>query len=252
MTGKTLTATPHPKIHASPAEKHAAKRSLWALAIFAVLVVGFVWLAREVRDAETLTLDTRILMEIREESRTALNRPIIWLTNSGGSVVVPIVTLLMVVWLFVKRHVNAAFKLILGVGGASLIGLVLKSFYARARPELWDRLVVEHSFSFPSGHAIASAALAASLITISWHTKWRYWVAVPAVLWMLGIAFTRLYLGVHYPSDIVAGWCVGLGWVALVNYIFGRTHREHGEKEGTLSMHARPQKTGHQNVSVAD
>jgi undecaprenyl-diphosphatase len=63
---------------------------------------------------------------------------------------------------------------------------------------------------------MASSALAFSLIVIFWRTRWRWWIIAAGVLYMVTIGFTRLYLGVHYPTDIIGGWVVSMGWVAIV------------------------------------
>jgi undecaprenyl-diphosphatase len=122
--------------------------------------------------------------------------------------------LTVILWL--KRRRYAALALAAGVGGAAAMNLVLKYLFERTRPDLWTRLVHETSFSFPSGHAMASSALAFSLIVIFWRTRWRWWIIAAGVLYMVTIGFTRLYLGVHYPTDIIGGWVVSMGWVAIV------------------------------------
>ena len=219
----------NPKIVKKPLttiQKRATKRSLWVIALFALLMSGFIALAREVRDAETMKLDTAVLHEVHELSHAMLDAPIIWLTNLGGPSVVPVITAVIVIMLFMMRRNTAALKIALSVGGAGIINLILKSFFGRTRPELWDRLVTEHSFSFPSGHAMASTALAASVIAVTWGTRWRYWMITLGLGYMLTIGFTRLYLGVHYPTDIIAGWMVAIAWVSLINWIFSRTRKQ--------------------------
>lgn len=211
----------------SKPQKKATSRSLWAVGLFAILMAGFLALAREVRDAETLKFDDAVLESVHALSRTTFDLPIIWLTNFGGPAIVPVVTMFIVLALFIKRCNTAALKVALSVGGAGIINLVLKSIFERSRPELWQRLVNEGTFSFPSGHAMASSALAASLIVVTWNTRFRYLVIATGIIYTISIGFTRLYLGVHYPTDIIAGWMVSVAWVALINWIFTRTHKKH-------------------------
>ena len=104
----------------------------------------------------------------------------------------------------------------MGVGGAALLNMVLKLIFERPRPDLWEQLIIETSFSFPSGHAMASSALAFSVIAIAWNTRFRWYAVGVGVLFMLVIGFSRLYLGVHYPTDVLAGWFVSGAWVLLV------------------------------------
>lgn len=102
-----------------------------------------------------------------------------------------------------------------GVAGAGAIAYGLKHIVARPRPELWERLA-ETGYSLPSGHAVASMAVALCVAAMLWRTKWRRLAVVLGSLYVLLIGFTRLYLGVHYPTDIMAGWLLSAAWVGLV------------------------------------
>jgi membrane-associated phospholipid phosphatase len=96
-----------------------------------------------------------------------------------------------------------------------LINQVMKLFFAKSRPELWTRLISEHSFSFPSGHAVGSMVVygfIAYILAKELPTYRRYVDAVSSIL-IIAIGFSRLYLGVHYPTDIIAGYGVGLLWL---------------------------------------
>lgn len=200
--------------------KHIALRLLFTLVLFIVCVGFFSKLAWDVRERETLSIDVSILHWVHGMSKPWLDGATRFATQLGGVLFVPIFTGLLVVWLWFKQSRNHALLIITGVGGASMLSLALKLLFARARPELWAHLVQETSFAFPSGHAIASAALVASIVAALWFTRWRYLAMGLGALYMLIIGFTRLYLGVHYPSDIIAGWLVAIGWVAAVAVIF--------------------------------
>jgi len=200
--------------------KHIAVRLLIALVLFMVCVLVFAKLAWDVRERETLPLDTSILTWIHTFSAPWLDTTARLTTQLGGSLLVPIFTLILTGWLWIKRYHNHALLIFVGVGGASVLSLALKALFARSRPELWHHLVHETSFSFPSGHALASAALAASIVAALWFTRWRIVAIIVGAVYVLVIGFTRLYLGVHYPTDILAGWLVAVAWVAAVAVIF--------------------------------
>lgn len=194
----------------------------WQLiaATFLFLIVpifGFVQLADEVREEETLAYDEAVLLAVNSLELPWLNATTAAATELGGFIGVVVITVgLALLLLWHRGDRKRAVTLGIGVGGAALLNVLLKAYYQRDRPELWERIITENSYSFPSGHAMASSALAISLILLSWPTKWRRWVIASGLIYMVGIAFTRLYLGVHYPTDIIAGWAVSISWVATV------------------------------------
>jgi undecaprenyl-diphosphatase len=108
----------------------------------------------------------------------------------------------------------------LGVGGSMLLTQVIKRIAMRPRPDLWLSIRPEHTFSFPSGHAMDTAALAAALFFIMPLHRRGWWALAP--LFALGVGWARMYLGVHFPSDVLAGWSSGAGWVLLVQLVFSK------------------------------
>ena len=183
--------------------------------LFAAASAGFVKIANEVTERETKVFDESVLNRVHDLANHTLDTLAVMTTDIGGWMVI-VWGLLILGWLIYKNAWNKVIVLIAGLGGAEILNLMLKALFARPRPELWERLVVEQSFSFPSGHAMASSALAFVIMYILWDSKWRWWGVAGASLFMIFIGFTRLYLGVHYPTDIVAGWCVSGAWVGLV------------------------------------
>ncbi len=179
----------------------------------------FIELADEVRDRETLFFDEGILRTVNSFSTPALDTFTVGFTQLGGVQGVFVLTLGIALLLLGRKKRRSAAILVVGVAGAGLLNVFLKSIFQRDRPELWERILTENSFSFPSGHAMASSALALSLIVVFWPTRWRWPVLVGALVYMVGIGLTRLYLGVHYPTDVIAGWIVSAAWVALVMLI---------------------------------
>lgn len=203
---------------------HTLSTPTWRLIIvtFAILTVpvfAFVQLADEVRERDTVWFDEAVLRAVNTLSTPWLDAAVAGVTELGGVIGVIVLTAGFSVLLWRRRHRLRTVQLLLGVIGAVLLNVLLKSVFQRDRPELWERIVTENSYSFPSGHAMASSALALSLVVLLWPTRWRWLVVVGALLYMLIIAFTRLYLGVHYPTDILAGWAVSAAWVAAVGGI---------------------------------
>lgn len=176
----------------------------------------FLQLADEVYDKKPILLDTQIIMALHRAASSPLTSFMKFITHGGDVIFILIFTILLVGFLFMQKRRSDASAVLASVGGAAFINVVLKIFFQRTRPSLFVAFVNEKSFSFPSGHAMGSSALAFSLVIMSWRTKYR-WLAVSlAVAYVLLIGISRVYLGVHYPSDIIAGWCVSAIWVVLV------------------------------------
>src|SRR5690606_17980110 len=111
--------------------------------------------------------------------------------------------------LLARRWREAAFASV-SFTGSALLNLGTKQFFQRERPSLWDSIAPETTFSFPSGHAMGPATLAAVVVLLAWHTRWRWPVLLLAALFTGMVGVSRMYLGVHYPSDVLGGWAAGL------------------------------------------
>jgi len=203
---------------------HKKPKLLLALAfgVFIASVGTFASLADEVREGGTLSFDNAVLLAINAQSSPLLDTVFVIGTNLGGVFVVAFTTAFLIAMLVLKRQYSKALLTAIIIGGTTLANLFLKLFFERSRPELWERLVVEQSFSFPSGHAMASMALGLTIILLTWNTRWRVLALVMSILYIFFIAASRLYLGVHYPTDILAGWIVSSLWVAGVTSILYR------------------------------
>src|SRR5690606_17364220 len=89
----------------------------------------------------------------------------------------------------------------------------------------WPPLAPETSFSFPSGHAMQSMALATALLVLAWNTRWRWPVLLAGAAFTGIVGLSRVYLGVHFPSDVLAGWCASLAWAVGLALLFRRRGR---------------------------
>lgn len=117
-----------------------------------------------------------------------------------------------------KRWRSLAYLLTASVGSI-IINRTAKELMHRVRPQLWQSIAPESSFAFPSAHAMTSITLVAILVFLTWASSWRWLVLIFGSLYVIAIAWCRLYLGVHFPSDILAGWMVALGWTIGVSLI---------------------------------
>lgn len=136
--------------------------------------------------------------------------------GSPGLLVPVVILIAAVLWMCHMRRDGAL--LVLGLGGSGLLDTALKLHFKRLRPDVPWAFVHEHSFSFPSGHSVGAVVLYGSLTYLVWSRLEAAWqraaVIVAALVLITGIGLSRVYLGVHYPTDIAAGYAVGLIWLA--------------------------------------
>ncbi|MBD2314492.1 phosphatase PAP2 family protein [Desertifilum sp. FACHB-1129] len=192
------------------------------LAIAAFAMWLFATLAEDVLDKETHALDTAILLALQRIHTPLLDQVMEGITFLGEPDVLLVVSLLLGGILLWRNHRSQA--TILAIAGVGAVGLNywLKILFARDRPALWDRVIDVRFYSFPSGHAMISFAIygAIAYLAITHYPRWRWLIITFTSLLILAIGFSRLYFGVHWPTDIVAGYTAGLIW--LIACIFSR------------------------------
>lgn len=213
----------------SPRQKRSLHRIIWRYLVstvfFWVPAVIFLALANEVLENEPLQADVAILTQVHTFTTTFLTKFFTIITTLGSApvVIAGVVTAGAAMW-YLKRRRDALF-LIFAAGGTSAINIVFKLIFSRERPDLWQHLVIEDGYSFPSGHAMISCALALAVIMLAWHTRYRWLAVASGVLYTFLVGISRLYLGVHFPSDIVAGWCVSVLWIITLHQVLKRHER---------------------------
>ncbi|MBO3460468.1 phosphatase PAP2 family protein [Aetokthonos hydrillicola Thurmond2011] len=157
--------------------------------------------------------DIPILLAIHQTAQPYLDVLAVILAKIGSpKTLTPILLLIALTLFFQKRWRLGSYFITTGLG-STIINFAAKEFIHRARPHLWESTYHKVGFAFPSGHAMASMTFAALLVILAWETRWRLVALVFGILFVPTIAWTRLYLGVHFPSDILAGWLVSLAWV---------------------------------------
>lgn len=206
----------------------------WAFLLLAFVLVALpLWafgeLAEEVLEGEPLAGDEELLRLLQTTSSSAADRVFLFLSEIGYAWgVIPVDIALILALAIGRRWRSAAFALVAIVGSA-LINLVAKHSFQRDRPALWESIAPEPTYSFPSAHAMGSATLACVLVLLAWRTRWRWPVLAVAVVFVVGVGLSRVYLGVHYPSDILAGWTAAIAWTVAIYIAFFRRswHRWH-------------------------
>jgi membrane-associated phospholipid phosphatase len=188
-----------------------------------VPLIGFGALAEDVWTTERIAWDLPILMFMYQHNSPWTTTLMIFVSEVGYAWGVVPIDLLIFGFLLLRRRWGDAIFWLLAVGGAGLLNIVAKLLFQRTRPDLWLSPSPESTFSFPSGHAMGSMALVSTLLVLLWPTRWRWPTLILGAIFVLLVSVSRVYLGVHYPSDILAGWCASLGWVLGISAVlYGR------------------------------
>lgn len=184
-------------------------------------------LAEEVAEGDT-GLDNRIADELHEHATRPLTEFFEAVTTLGNGIVLAGVAAIAAYLLARRRYYAEAVLMVLAYGGAQVLSYSLKLAFRRDRPFFTDPLATLSTYSFPSGHATVSIAVygALSLVLVRRLTgPARVVCLAAAVLLVSLIGFSRLYLGVHFLSDVLAGFSVGLAWLALCVVVLDLHHR---------------------------
>jgi undecaprenyl-diphosphatase len=195
-------------------------------ALVAACVTLFIKIADEVMEGETRAFDEAILLSLRSGDNHQNPIGPWWLEvlfsdfTSLGSAAVLVFMALVVCGYFVL--IRRYFRAVLVIGsfiGAQILNSVLKFGFARPRPSIVAPLGEVHTLSFPSGHAMLSAVIYLTLGILLASTQKqrgiRWYIMGVAVVIALLVGGSRVYLGVHYPTDVIAGWAAGLAWACL-------------------------------------
>ncbi|MFC4347623.1 phosphatase PAP2 family protein [Kordiimonas lipolytica] len=145
-------------------------------------------------------------------------KAVLGLTHLGDTITLIIFSLLTISWLLLRKQKAAAIYFLVMAGGSFLLSAVLKAIFGRARPDIVEHVVHASSASFPSGHTLRSAAVFLSLLLLArlYSQALRgFGFALAVFVLFMGIGVSRIYLGVHWPSDIIFGWLVAGFWVSL-------------------------------------
>lgn len=163
--------------------------------------------------------DEQILLKIHATESPQLTQVAKTLTRFGGFKGGLLLDAGVSLVLLLYRRWRSLIYFLLTVIGSGFINRTAKEFLHRVRPHLWESAAPQLDFAFPSGHATTSMTLVAALVILTWGSRWCWLVALSGGSFVITIAWTRLYLGVHFPTDILAGWLVSLAWAIGVSLV---------------------------------
>jgi undecaprenyl-diphosphatase len=239
-----------------PRFRRPRDRQELSILVGAIVILALIWifatLAGEVMEGDTRQFDEWVLGALREPADPGLLRGPKWLASGaqdltalGSPTVLGLTVLVVTGYLFLHGlYRNGMFIFVASVGGW-VLNWLLKAAFARSRPDIVPHLREVMSSSFPSGHALTSAAvyltLGALLMRIAEGRLAKYYCIAIAMLLTVLVGSSRVFLGVHYPTDVVAGWLIGMSW-ALLCWVVERTlerraglkrEKEQVEKQGS-------------------
>lgn len=209
---------------------------LWGLLLALSALLLFAWIAEEMLEGDTVQFDSEVRAAVHQHSTAYITTVMKALTILGSSTVMAPLSVFTLALCYIRRKFHALRALAATFAGALLLEFLLKEAFHRPRPMPFFDLPRPASFSFPSGHALFSFCFFAGTAVIlsprlkSSGARVALWLVTSVLIF--GIGFSRVYLGVHYPSDVVAGYLGGLVWVATVKFV-NELHRRNVAREWT-------------------
>lgn len=200
---------------------------LSAAIVFFVVMWVFVQLADDAPEGDYLVLENRVMQALRPGGEPLGGRVGVEamrdVTAMGGAVVIVTMTLLILGHLWMSRRYRVALLIAVATAGGQAINAVAKHAFARERPEATLHLVEVRSPSFPSGHSMAASVfyltVGALLARTTQRRREKAYLMGCAILLTVAVGFSRVYLGVHYPTDVLAGWCLGAAWAIVCWFV---------------------------------
>ena len=199
------------------------------VALGALILIAAAWLfgaiAEDVvnHDAFLGGIDIRVARWLHARATPALTSTMIFISYLGAPLATIVIGLASAVFFLWQRQRYAFLALVLAVPGGALLNVITKYAIARHRPTFADPILTLTSYSFPSGHALGSTVLYGVLAAVAVWTvtnrRWRVLTVASASLLIVLVSFSRIYLGVHYLSDVVAGVLGGIVWLALCLFV---------------------------------
>ncbi|MGI8748795.1 MAG: phosphatase PAP2 family protein [Deinococcus sp.] len=188
---------------------------LVVLLLILVPLAVFAKTAQEVWAEGGFGFDQPTLLFIHQYASPTLDRVMVVITTLAGFYSLPFITLAVCLLFWLRHHRCWAVFLLVAVAGSGALMLTIKALFRRVRPHLWISPAPETDYGFPSGHSITSARKRLTLVLLAWPTRYRWPALLLGAVGSLLVGLSRLYLGVHYPSDVIAAWAVGVLWTAV-------------------------------------
>ncbi len=191
---------------------HGWKMALWFFCLLLPLW-GFAVLVGELHEKDVFAFDSLLLNALHGFATPGRDHFFVLMSKLGYLWGVIPLDVIILLWLAATKRFRPGLFFGVAVIGSAILNIAAKTYFARVRPDLWLSIAPETSYSFPSGHAMGSATLATAVILLCWRTRARWPITIVATAFALLVSVSRIYLGVHFPSDILAGWLAAIAWV---------------------------------------
>jgi undecaprenyl-diphosphatase len=198
---------------------------LAALMVATIAALCFAWLAAKVVDGQTTLFDANVRQAIHSMSGPSVTRLFSAITFAGSQAVVIGISACSALLMLSKRRGDWALLMVITMAGAEVLLPILKNHFDRQRPEPFFGARLPPSYSFPSGHALLSCCyygLLAAFGSTSLRHRIRWLIPILAVALIIALGVSRIYLGLHYPTDVIAGYLAAIVWMALIAAIYRR------------------------------
>jgi undecaprenyl-diphosphatase len=217
---------PMPMHAPAPEAPPASRRLPWPILIgagLALFLLGLIWFGHELVEGDGASIDRAIMLAMRHDGQPIgpawLPSAVRDITALGSSTVLAFLVLVSAIFLWLAGRARTALLVVAATALGSLTVETIKALVSRSRPDLIGRLMEESSRSFPSGHAALSAIVYLTLATLLFPVlpdrRVRAFAVIVALILTVSVGVSRVYLGVHWPSDVVAGWAFGGVWATL-------------------------------------
>ena len=189
-----------------------------SLAVASLFFFG--WFADEMAEGDTARFDQTVRAFIHSFAAPFLTSLMRAASFVGSTLFLILLGIVIVATLYVKKHRHGAILFAVTTVSAGVLNSLLKLAFHRARPEPFFNTILPASYSFPSGHSLGSFCFYLALAAILTNRIEKFWLKITiwtvALSLVLLIGISRIYLGVHYPSDVLAGFVVGFIWVVTI------------------------------------
>lgn len=217
-------------------------RTLIHFAIAAAATLLFAELAEEVIEGEYDAIDRAMALAIHGIATPVLDHVMITITQLGSGPMLALAVTATAVWLWRAGHRRTTLILISNAVVSQLVVFVLKVYVQRPRPTLFDVITRPETWSFPSGHSLSAMAIYGSIaaVIVTFRRRHRALVLAAAALLIAAIGFSRVYLGVHWPLDVLAGFAAGVPLVvATVHLLHTRAGPKGSRQVDPVNVYSR-------------